>query len=173
MCVLLPDWQRGILPRMPSPTLVQPRTARERDREPVIQFSVFMANRLGRLHDVVRHLTKPEVHILALTMLDTTDSTILRMIVDDPDRTRSILEKHQFPFTETTLLVVELDYEHQIQGLLEALLEAELNVHYIYPFLSRPMGKSALAISIEHPDVAEVALLRHQFVVLYQADLSR
>lgn len=158
---------------MPLSALEHPRIAREREREPVIQFSVFMANRLGRLHDVVRHLAEPEVHILALTMLDTTDSTILRMIVDDPDRTRLILEKQQFPFTETTLLVVELDYQRKIQGMLEALLEAELNVHYIYPFLNRPGGKSALAISIEYPDVAEEALRRHQFTVLYQADLSR
>lgn len=132
-----------------------------------------MANRLGRLYEVIRHLVEPEVHVLALTMLDTTDSTILRVIVDDPDRTRALFLQHHLPFTETTLLVIELDYQRQIQGVLEALLEAELNVHYIYPFLSRPAGKSALAISIEHPDVAEEALRRHQFVVLFQGDLSR
>ena len=63
---------------MSSPTLVQPRTARERDREPVIQFSVFMANRLGRLHDVVRHLAEPEVHILALHCIcDGVDTQLL------------------------------------------------------------------------------------------------
>lgn len=158
---------------MPLSAMAQSRTARGRESEPVIQFSVFMANRLGRFHDVIRHLASLEVHVLALTMLDTTDTTILRVIVDDPDRTRAIFSEHRFPFSETTLLVVELDYHRQIQGMLEALLEAELNVHYIYPFLTRPAGKSALAISIEHPDVAEEALRRHQFVVLYQGDLSR
>jgi hypothetical protein len=149
------------------------RTARGRDPEPVVQFSLFMPNRLGRLCEIIRFLGEKEVHVLALTVLDTTDSTILRLIVDDPDSARTIFQESQQPFSETTPLVVELDYERPLQGALEALLEAELNIHYIYPFLTRQSGKSALAISIEHPDVAELALRRHQFTVLYQGDLSR
>jgi hypothetical protein len=56
---------------------------------------------------------------------------------------------------------------------LAALLEAELNIHYVYPFLNRPGGKSALIISIEEQEVAGDALRAHQFRVLFQSDLSR
>lgn len=148
-------------------------TARERDPEPVVQFSVFVPNRMGRMHEVVRSLADREVHIMALSVLDTTDSTILRLVVDDPDGARRILEERAFAYTESAMACVEVDSERRLQEVLEALVEAELNIHYTYAFLTRPGGKSALAISIEHRDVAEDALRRHQFRVLYQADISR
>lgn len=148
-------------------------TARQRDPEPVHQFSIFVPNRMGRMHQVVRHLAAREVHIMALSVLDTTDSTILRVVVDDPDGARRILEENSFPYAENPLVCVEIESEKQLQEVLGALVEAELNIHYTYPFLTRPGGVSALAISIEDPEVAEDALRRHQFQVLYQADISR
>ena len=158
---------------MPLGSVSSTRTAKGRTPDPATQFSVFIPNKLGRMHDVVRALAAQEVHVLALTLLDTTDSTIIRLIVDDPDRARELLTKHAFPFTETKLVVVEIEGERQLGDVLAALLEAELNIHYTYPLLTRPGGKSALAMSLEHPDVAEDALKRHQFAVLYQGDLSR
>ena len=158
---------------MPLTRTDAPRTALGRTPERVDQFSVFIPNKLGRMHEVVRRLAQHEVHVLALTLLDTTDSTIIRLIVDDPDRARTLLGEHAFPFTETTIVAVEIEGERQLQDVLGALLEAELNIHYTYPFLTRPNGKSALAISLEHPEVAEDALRRHQFKVLFQDDLSR
>lgn len=146
---------------------------RSRDPEPVIQFSVFMPNRLGRLHELTRRLAEREVHILALTVLDTTESTILRFISDDPDAAHTLLDEHGFPFTEVEVLAVEVDGEGRLKDVLAALVEAELNIHYVYPFLTRPGGKSALVISIEDQEVAEQALRAHQFTVLFQADLSR
>jgi hypothetical protein len=158
---------------MSSPRIDAPRTARGKTPERVDQFSVFIPNKLGRMHEVVRRLAQHEVHVLALTLLDTTDSTIIRLIVDDPDRARTLLGEYGFPFTETTIVAVEIEGERQLQDVLGSLLEAELNIHYTYPFLTRPGGKSALAISLEHPEVAEDALRRNQFRVLFQADLSR
>ena len=148
-------------------------TARERDAEPVRQFSVFIPNRMGRMFDVVRLLGARAVRIMALSVLDTTDSTVLRLVVDDPDRARDLLEENGLAYTENAIVCVEIAEERQLPEVLEALLEAELNIHYTYPFLIRPEGRSALAISIEHHDVAEDALRRHQFRVLYQADISR
>lgn len=148
-------------------------TARQREREPILQFSVFTPNRLGRLHEVVRRLGQHEVHLVALTVFDTTDSTILRFVVDDPNQARTLLKEHGFAFVESHLVAVELAYERQLQDVLEALLEAELNIHYIYSFLIRPGGKSALALNIEHSDVAEDILNKRGFTVLHQGDISR
>ena len=158
---------------MPKRAPVATVTARERESEPVVQFTVFLPNRLGRLHEVTCRLAEREVHILALTVLDTTDSTILRFVVDDPDRARDLLAEHDFPFTETVVLAVEVGGEGRLKDVLHALLEAELNIHYTYPFLTRPGDKSALIVSIEDQEVAEQALRQHQFAVLYQGDLSR
>ena len=56
--------------------------------DPVKQFSVFTENRVGRLYDLVGLLRENNVHVIAITVLDTTDSAILRLIVDDPDKAR-------------------------------------------------------------------------------------
>jgi len=60
-----------------------------------------------------------------------------------------------------------------LQDVLAALVEAELNIHYTYPFLNRPAGKSALVLNVEYPEVAIDSLRRHDFTVLYQGDVSR
>ena len=144
-------------------------------REPnaVKQFSVFTANRLGRLHDVVSLLASHNVHVLAVTILDTTDSAIIRLVTDDPDEARDLLRKNEIAFTESDLLVVELSSATELGGLMSALLEAEININYMYSFIPHPQGKSILALSMEDFDMAEKVLAQHQFRVLRQADVSR
>lgn len=137
------------------------------------QFSVFTANRMGRLNDLVRLLSSHEVHVVGLTVLDTTDSAIIRFVSDDPEQTRELLEKHEFPFTESELLVVEMDSTTKLNELMSALLEAELNINYLYSFIPHPQGKSLLAFSMEDNEMAEQVLKSHQFRVLKQADISR
>jgi hypothetical protein len=141
-------------------------------RDPVIQFSVFTPNRLGRLHDLIGLLGTHGVHVLALMVLDTTDSSIIRLVVDDPDRARELLVHEGFPFTESTLMVVEVN-PTDLNRLMAALLQAELNINYLYSFIPHPQGKSILALSMEDNDLAEQALHRHQFRTLKQSDVSR
>jgi len=138
----------------------------------VVQFSIFTPNRLGRLHDLIGLLGARNVHVLALMVLDTTDSSIIRMVVDDPDRARELLVREQFPFTESRLVVVEVS-PTELLRLMAALLEAELNINYLYSFIPHPQGKSIVALSMEDNDLAEQVLRRHQFRTLKQADVSR
>src|SRR5258705_9391036 len=149
------------------------KTASGRGGNAVVQFSVFTPNRLGRLHDLVRLLASHNVHVLALTILDTTDSAIIRIVVDDPDRARELLDEHGFPFTDSRLVVVELSSATELSRLMSALLEAELNINYLYSFIPHPQGQSMLALSMEDNELAEQILKRHQFVVLKQSDISR
>jgi hypothetical protein len=144
-----------------------------RQPDAVTQFSVFTPNRLGRLHDLVGMLAAQGVHVLALTILDTTDSAVIRFVVDDPERARSLLVQHGFPFTESLLLVVEVDSATELHRLMAALLEAEVNINYLYSFIPHPQGKSILGLSMEDNEIAEQVLRRHQFRVLRQADISR
>lgn len=147
------------------------RKARHPDA--VTQFSVFTPNRLGRLHDLVGMLAAQGVHVLALTILDTTDSAVIRFVVDDPQRARGLLVQHGFPFTESVLLVVAVDAATELHRLMTALLEAELNINYLYSFIPHPQGKSILGLSMEDNEIAEEVLLKHQFRVLRQGDISR
>src|SRR5262252_3859888 len=96
-----------------------------------IQFSVFTPNRLGRLHDLIGLLAAHNVHVLALMVLDTTDSAIIRLVVDDPEHGRDLLRQEAFPFTESRLVVVEAN-PSELNRLMAALLQAELNINYLY-----------------------------------------
>lgn len=138
----------------------------------VIQFSVFTPNRLGRLNELVKLFSSNNVHVMALTVLDTTDSSIIRTVLDDPDRARELLQREGFAFTESTIVVVEVTPE-QLNLLIAALLEAELNINYLYSFIPHPNGKSIVGLSMEDNDVAEQVIRQHQFPVLKQSDISR
>jgi len=141
--------------------------------DPVIQFSVFAENHVGRLYDLTSVLKDHNVHIIATTVLDTTDCAIVRLIVDDPDRARELMVNNDFPYTECDVLAVEIVDESKLKGVLAALLEAEINIHYIYSFLKRPEGRSALAISVEDAETAAQALNGRGYKVLTQGDISR
>ena len=134
---------------------------------------MFAENRVGRLHDLTALLKNFNVHIMALTVLDTTDSAIVRLIVDDVDRARELMVNNDFPYTEGEVLAVEITDESDLHGILAALFEAEINVHYVYSFIKRPEGRSALAINAEDVDVAAQALGKRGYRVLTQHDISR
>jgi len=139
----------------------------------VVQFSVFTPNRLGRLNELVKVLGAHHVHVLALTVLDTTDSSIIRMVLDDPDKARDLLAHEGFAFTESPLVVVEVNSPDEMNRLIAALLEAELNINYLYSFIPHPNGKSIVGLSMEDNDMAEHVLRQHQFPILKQSDISR
>lgn len=141
--------------------------------DPVKQLSIFMENKVGRLSDIFRILDDHEIHVLALTTLDTTDCAITRVVVDDPQRAKELFLEHEVTFSETEVLAVEIAGEHDINRVLASLLQTEINVHYIYAFVSRPNGRSALAMSIEDMDLAVNILNTHSLRVLSQRDISR
>lgn len=140
---------------------------------PVKQFSVFTENRVGRLFDLTSLLSQHNVHIVAVTVLDTTESAIMRLIVDDPDRTRELLVNNDFSYTEDDVLAVEISSESSLKQVLAALLEAEINIQYIYAFTKRPEGRAAFALHVEDAEIGAQALGHRGFKVLTQRDISR
>lgn len=141
--------------------------------DPVIQFSVFTENRVGRLSDLTSLFKVNDVHVVALTVLDFTDTTILRFVVDDNDKARELMVNNDFPYTECDVIAVEINDEADLKDVLAALLEAEINIHYVYSFIKRPEGRAALVLNIEDPDVAAQSLNTHGFKVLTQSDIAR
>ncbi|HNC23118.1 MAG TPA: acetolactate synthase [Opitutaceae bacterium] len=151
--------------------MAEAKTARATD--PVRQFSVFAENRVGRLYDLTTLFKDHQVHIMAITVLDTTDCAVIRLIVDDREAARDLMVENDFPFTECDVLVVEINDERLLRDVLASLLEAEINVHYVYSFIKRPDGKSAFALNVEDADVAAQALNARGFKVLTQRDIAR
>lgn len=141
--------------------------------DPIIQFSVFADNKVGRLNELVQRLGANDVHIVAISQLDTTECTIMRLIVDYPEEARALLRKHAYSFTETEVIAVQLNTEAELKFVTAALVEAEINIHYIYSFLMRPRNKTAVAISLEDNDLARCVLRSRQLSVLDQSDIAR
>jgi len=84
-----------------------------------------------------------------------------------------MLKQNGYSFTSSEMIVVEIDDASKLRKVLYALVEAELNIHYIYPFIFRPHGKSALAMHLEDNEVAKNTLETHQLKVLNQSDIAR
>ena len=131
---------------------------------PVIQFSIHANNKVGRLNEIIGLLSIHEVHIMALSILDTTDSSIIRIIVDYPEEAQKLLIE---------LLSVELANEADIKKVTAALVQAEINIHYTYSFVSRPSNRSALAISLEDNELAAETITLHQLKIIGQDDIAR
>lgn len=149
-------------------------TAKGRQEEEVRQFSVFMENKVGRLLDIVKMFAQAQVHVVALSILDTSDAAIVRLVTDDPDKARSLFHEHGLAFTEVPLVVVELSSSaDDLKAVLTALLQAECNIHSAYSLLTRPRGKAALALHVEDGEVACSVLQASQFKILTQRDISR
>src|SRR5437764_9421438 len=124
-------------------------TARGRDWPSVRQFNVFLANRLGALLNVVKRFETSDNRIIALTVVDSADCAIIRIVLSDPERAYEIFEQAQLPFTESDLLVVTLPEGKQpLLQICKALLGAEISIHYAYPLMVEHAGKPAMALHV-------------------------
>ena len=140
----------------------------------VRQFSVFLPNKAGAMLDVVKLLNAHHVDVVALSIAESTDSAIARMVVSDPDRVENLFGEHDVAFGVCEMVVVELtEVAGQLSKLLAALLMAEVNVHFTYPLLTRPRGFAALALHVEDADCASAVLQGEGFKMLSQSDISR
>lgn len=141
---------------------------------PVKQLSVFLENRVGALLSVVRCVNERFVEVVGLSVADSVDVTVVRMIVTDPDSTATLFMERGIPFSETDLLVVELEEgAHGLSSCLAALQEGETNIHFSYPLLSQPRGRPALAVCLDDLDFGLTVLRNAGFKVLFQEDLAR
>jgi hypothetical protein len=150
-------------------------TSRGRDWPSVRQFNVFLANRLGALLDLVRAFETTDVKIVALTVVETADCAIIRIVPSNSERTYEILERAKFPFTENDLLVVQLpDNDQPLLTICKALLSAEINIRYAYPLMIGigPMGSTAMAFNVEDHESAVNALTTQGFTVFTENDLA-
>jgi hypothetical protein len=139
----------------------------------VRQFSVFLINRAGALLSVVKLLEDANIHVLALSIHDSVDVTVARMVVSDPENVEFIFQEKGIPFGVCELLAVSLPMGPiDLSKALRAFLEAEINIHFAYPLLSKPEG-SVLVLHLEDTDLGASVMKRIGFKILDQSDLSR
>ena len=110
------------------------------------QISVFIENKAGRLAEVTSILRNARVNIRALSLADTTDYGVLRLIVDDNDKAEKALKAEGFKMGKTIVLAVEVDdTPGGLNRVLDPMDEAEVNVEYMYAF-ANTKGRNAIMI---------------------------
>ena len=131
-------------------------------------------NRAGALFSVVKLLEDASVHVLGLSLQDSVDVTVARLIVSDPESVETIFIERGIPFSMSDMLVVELKHgAEDLSRCLTAFLKAETNIHFAYPLLTQPGGCPAIALHLEDVELGESVMQAHQFRILRQRDLSR
>ena len=157
-----------------SMTANLPQTSSNLEGPLVKQFSVFLPNKVGAMLDIVKLLSTHHTHVVALSVSESTDSAIARIIASDPQGVEKLFRENNVGFGVSQVVVVEMrEVATQLVKLLAALVMAEVNVHFAYPLLIRPRGFSAIALHVDDTDCASSVLTGEGFKLLSQDDISR
>jgi hypothetical protein len=136
------------------------------------QISVFLENKRGRLAEVTRLLGKSNVNIRALSIAETVDYGVLRLVVSDPERARTCLADEGFTVTDTDVIAVEIpDKPGSLTTVIEPLAEACVNVEYLYAFVGKSGESAVVVLRVEDIDRAVELLQRHSVRVLKAAEV--
>ena len=154
--------------------LNSPQTTSKREGPLVKQFSVFLPNKVGAMLDIVKMINAHATHVVAISVSESSDSAIARIVVSDPDQVQDLFRENNVAFGICEVVVVELrEVATQLVKLLAALFMAEVNVHFTYPLLTRPRGLAALALHVDDNECASSVLRGAGFKILSQNDISR
>ncbi len=122
----------------------------------VVQISIFLENRSGGLADVVDVLARSAIDVKALTLADMADFGILRLIVEDAERTRAVLKEAGFTVDKTRVIAVEVpDRPGGLADALHALRGRDINVEYMYS-AARKSGERAIVV-VRVDEIAKAA----------------
>ncbi|MBC7784001.1 MAG: acetolactate synthase [Burkholderiales bacterium] len=138
----------------------------------VRQFTVFLENRVGRLMALLRALEETDQRIYGLSIEESADAALVRVIVSDPDAAKPFLKQKGFSLSVTEVLCLELPREakHPLQAICSCLLSGELNLHYTYPMHQGPTGP-AIVVYVDDPTLAARILINRGFRILSEGDL--
>lgn len=138
----------------------------------VKQISVFLENKEGRVAQVARILSDSKINIRALSIADTTEFGILRLIVDQPQKAEEALRKEDFTVSITEVIAISIEDEPGgLADALQILHEDGISVEYIYAFISKTSHKANVILRVEDCERAIESLGKKGFEVLKSEDV--
>jgi len=136
----------------------------------VEQISVFLENKAGRLAEVARIFLDAGINIRALSLADTSDFGILRLIVNDNARAKEALKQQGFTVGRTDVVAVEVeDRPGGLHKILDILHRANVNVEYMYAFVQQSGSNAVIIFRFDHLDEA-VKVLRANGVTVIEGE---
>ena len=136
----------------------------------VKQISIFLENKSGRLAKVSRTLGDRAINIRALSIADTTDFGILRLIVSDPEQAVTSLKNEGFTVSATDVIAVQVpDHPGGLADILGELESTGINIEYMYAFVGKTLDDAVVVFRVEEIDRA-IKLLGEKGVTLLRGD---
>lgn len=137
------------------------------------QISVFIENKEGRLKKAMDVLAKENINIRALSIADTTKFGILRLIVSETEKAKEILENNNFVVKENDVIIVEVpDKPNGLNSILGYLDDKNVNVEYIYAFVSKKSEEAIVVVRLENIDEGIKILKENDAYILTSEDIK-
>lgn len=137
------------------------------------QLSVFVENKEGKLREITDILAKAGIDIRALSIADTSEFGILRLIVRDPQKAKALLEKNGFVATINDVVGVEInDRPGGLAEIVRLFAERGINMEYMYAFLTRTENNAYLVVRVDDASEVENLLESEKIRILTPADID-
>ena len=138
------------------------------------QLTVFVENKQGTLVTVTDILSEHNVNLRALSMAETQDFGILRLIVNDEETARKVLEDEGYLIKITEVTGVKIgDAPGKLSEALHVIADNNINIDYLYAFMSRTEKHAYVVIRVEDTSAAENALEAAGFHIITEADVNK
>ncbi len=139
----------------------------------VTQLSVFLENKKGRLYDAACLLGKAGIDIKALTIAESEDFGVLRLVVNKPDEALEALKAGSFVASITDIVAVEIpDQPGGLAAILKILNEHDINLEYMYAFGKKNADKAIMVFRFDEPDRAIAVLTGHSIRIVSRKDVQ-
>ena len=136
------------------------------------QLSIFVENKFGRLEAIIDCLSKNNINLRALSLADTADYGVLRVIVDDADKAKMALSEIGVISKLTDVVAVYLDDRSGgLASVLSVLKNEDVSVEYMYAFLGRKEGKALMVLKADDEQKAEKVLARNNIPMASQEEI--
>ena len=113
-----------------------------------------------------------DVGVLGLSVVDSTDWAVIRIVFSIPDKARDVLKAKALPFTESDVLLVELGREDALTNICSLLVTAEISIHFAYPLILRRNDNPVLVLHVDNLVLARHILAKHGVPLLGDEDLA-
>jgi hypothetical protein len=135
------------------------------------QISVFLENKKGRLAEVAALIARERINIRALSLADTADFGVLRLIVNDPEKCFAVLKDGGFVAQETEVIAVEVaDRPGGLSRILSVFDRHGINIEYMYAFVEKKSDNAIVIFRIDQPAKA-VEVLESESITVLSAEI--
>jgi len=138
----------------------------------IMQLSVFLENRKGRLYDVCSLLGDNNINILALTIAETENFGVLRIVVNKPEEALRLLKEKSFAADIANVVIVEVaDKPGGLASVLKVLNDSNINIEYMHAMVTRKEHHALMVFRFDDPDSAITVLQKNGIAIVGKKDI--